>query len=110
MMVRNYLLVFSRVNFTRFFCFLEIKINDQKVDRKVGKKRVKVRVLVTLEDNIGCYTFGPKRIWSPDIWSPTMGPQLIGPLYSVQTVPNQFGPHGQTVPKNLVPLKSDYNS
>ena len=30
-----------------------------------------------------------------------MGPQLIGP--SGQTVPNQFGPHGQMVSKNLVP-------
>ena len=51
---------------------------------------------------MGCDTFGPKRIWSPDIWSPTMGPQLIGP--SGQTVPNQFGPHGQMVPKNLVTM------
>ena len=50
----------------------------------------------------GCDTFSPKRIWSPDIWSPTMGPQLIGP--SGQTVPNQFGPHGQMVPKNVVPI------
>ena len=47
--------------------------------------------------NIGYDTFGPKRIWSP-----TMGPQLIGP--SGQTVPNQFGPHGQMVPQNLVPM------
>ena len=50
----------------------------------------------------GCDTFGPKHIWSLDIWSPTIGPQLIGP--SGQTVPNQFCPHGQMVPKNLVPL------
>ena len=45
----------------------------------------------------GYDTFGPKRIWSPDIWSPTIGP-------SGQTVPNQFGPHGQMVPQNLAPL------
>ena len=51
---------------------------------------------------VGCDTFSPKRIWSPDIWSSTVGPQLIGP--SGQTVPNQFGPHGQMVPKNLVPM------
>jgi hypothetical protein len=50
----------------------------------------------------GCDTFGPKHIWSLDIWSPTIGPQLIGP--SGQMVPNQFCPHGQMVPKNLVPL------
>ena len=41
-------------------------------------------------------------MWSPDIWSPTICPQLIGP--SGQTVPNLFGPHGQMVPKNLVPM------
>ena len=50
----------------------------------------------------GCDTFGPKHIWSPDIWYPTIGPQLIGS--SGQTVPNQFSPHGQMVPKNSVPL------
>ena len=50
----------------------------------------------------GCDTFGPEHIRSPDIWSPTIGPQLIGP--SGQTVPNQFCPHGQMVPKNLVPV------
>ena len=47
------------------------------------------------------------HIWSqtqmvPDIWSPTIGPQLIGP--SGQRVPNQFGLHGQMVPKNSVPI------
>ena len=52
----------------------------------------------------GCDTFGPKRIWSPDIWFPTIGPQLIGP--SGQTVPNQFSPHGQIVPKNSVPMNN----
>ena len=31
-----------------------------------------------------------------------MSPQLIGPSW--QTVPNQFGPHGQVVPKNPVPM------
>ena len=50
----------------------------------------------------GCDTFGPKPIWSPDIWSPTFVPQLIGP--SGQTVPNQFSPHGQMVPKNVSQL------
>ena len=43
----------------------------------------------------GCDKFDPKFIWSPDIRSPTFGPQLIGP--SGQTVPNQFGPPGQMV-------------
>ena len=51
---------------------------------------------------MGCDTFGPKHIWSADIWSPTIGPQLIGP--SGQTVPNQFSPHGQMVPKNSVSM------
>ena len=51
----------------------------------------------------GCDTFGPKRIWSLDIWFATIGPQLIGP--SGQTVPNQFSPHGQMVPKNSVPME-----
>ena len=49
----------------------------------------------------GCDTFGPKPKWSPDIWSPTIGPLLIGP--SGQMVANQFSPHGQMVPKNSVP-------
>ena len=51
---------------------------------------------------LGCDTFGPKQIWSLDIWSPTISPQLIGP--SGQMVPNQFCPHGQEVPKILVPM------
>ena len=46
-------------------------------------------------------TFGPKRIWSQGIWSPTIGPQLIGP--SGQTVLNQFSPHGQMVPPKFGP-------
>ena len=61
----------------------------------------------------GCETFGPKRIWSLEIWSHKIDTQLIGPYG--QTVPNQFGPHGQMAPKkwvtrdkwsptNLVPL------
>ena len=61
-----------------------------------------VKVIVYKSCSEGCDTFGPKRIWSPDIWSPTIGPQLIGP--SGQTVPNQFSPHGQMVPKNSVPV------
>ena len=53
-------------------------------------------------------------MWSPEIWSPTMGPQFIGP--SGQTVLNQcpirspwtdgpqkFGPHGQMVPNQFGP-------
>ena len=40
----------------------------------------------------GWDTFGPKLIWSP-----TIGPELIGP--SGQMVPNQFGPPGQMVPR-----------
>ena len=55
-----------------------------------------------LVDHYDCDTFGPKRIWSPDIWSPRIGPQLIGP--SGEKVPNQFNPCGQMVPKNLIPL------
>ena len=51
---------------------------------------------------MGCDTFGPKPIWTMDIWSPTIGPQLIGPYG--QTVPNQFSPDGQMVPKNSVPM------
>ena len=43
----------------------------------------------------GCDTFSLKRIWTPDIWSTTLGPQLIGP--SGQTVLNQFGTNGQMV-------------
>ena len=44
----------------------------------------------------------PKHKWSPDIWSSTIGPQLICP--SGQTVPNQFspqtfGPNRQMVPR-----------
>ena len=39
----------------------------------------------------------------PNTYGPrTFGPQFIGP--SGQTVPNQFSPHGQMVPKNLVPM------
>ena len=47
----------------------------------------------------GCETFGPKRIWSLEIWSHKIDTQLIGPYG--QTVPNQFGPHGQMVPKTF---------
>ena len=41
-----------------------------------------------------------------DIWSPKIGPQLIGP--SVQMVPShfspqKFGPHGQMVPNQFGP-------
>ena len=47
--------------------------------------------------SFGCDTFGPKRIWSPDIWSPTIGPQKFG--HHGQMVPNQFGSPGQMVPR-----------
>ena len=56
----------------------------------------------------GCNTFGHKRIWSPDIWSPTIGPQLIcssGKTIPTNSVPNglpKFGPHGQIVPNQFV--------
>ena len=50
----------------------------------------------------GCDTFGPERIWSPDICSPTIGPQLIGP--SGQTVPKTLIPMDKWSPTNLVPL------
>ena len=55
---------------------------------------------------LGCDTFGPKHIWSPDIWSPinwslwTNGPQpILSPWTNghpkfgppEQMVPNQFG-------------------
>ena len=46
----------------------------------------------------------PKHIWSPDIWSPTIGPKFIGLSPSGQTVPNQFCPHEQMVPKNSVAM------
>ena len=51
---------------------------------------------------MGCFSFGPEHIQSPDIWSPTIGPQE-------QTVPTHLvtktiGPPGQLVPKNMVPL------
>ena len=59
-------------------------------------------------NNTGCFSFGPQPIQSPDIWSPTIGPQLIGP--SGQTVPNQFcplgqkfGPRGQMIPNQFGP-------
>ena len=68
-----------------------IEICFDMKDNKVGRG-----------SKIGCDTFCPKCIWSPSIWSPTIGPQLIGP--SGQMVPNQFNPHGQLVPKNLVSL------
>ena len=60
-----------------------------------------LKVLVSSLINTLLDTFGPKRIWSPDISSSTIGPQLIGP--SGQMVPNQFSSHGQMVPNNLFP-------
>ena len=44
----------------------------------------------------GCDAFGPERIWSPDIRSPTSGPQTFGP--TGQMVPPTSGPLGQMVP------------
>ena len=51
---------------------------------------------------IGCFSFGPEPIWSPDIWSPTIGPQEQTVL--AHLVPKTIGPTGQLVPKNLVPM------
>ena len=35
----------------------------------------------------GCDTFGPKHIWSPDIWSSTIGPPLISSLWTKSPQP-----------------------
>ena len=51
-----------------------------------------------------CYTFGPKRIWSPDVWSLTIGLQLIvpPPIQSPWTNgPQKVDPHGQRVPNQF---------
>ena len=45
----------------------------------------------------GCFSFGPKHIQSPDIWSPTIGPQE-------QTVPAHLVPMDKWSPRQLVPL------
>jgi hypothetical protein len=45
---------------------------------------------------IGCFSFGPENIQSPDIWSPTIGPQE-------QTVPTHLVPMDKWSPRQLVP-------
>ena len=40
---------------------------------------------------VGCHTFGPKPIWSPDFRSPSSCPP------GQKMVPNKFGPHEQMV-------------
>ena len=45
----------------------------------------------------GCFSFGPEPIQSPDIWSPTFGPQE-------QTVPAHLVPLDKWSPRQLVPL------
>jgi hypothetical protein len=44
----------------------------------------------------GCFSFGPEHIQSPDIWSPTIGPQE-------QTVPAHLVPMHKWSPRQLVP-------
>ena len=46
---------------------------------------------------MGCFTFGPEHIQSPDIWSPTIGPQE-------QTILAHLVPIDKWSPKQLVPL------
>ena len=67
----------------------------------------------------GCNSFGPKPIWSPDFRSPTscphgqMVPKNLVPMdkWSPNNlVPNRFGPPGQMVPKNLVPILPNHHS
>ena len=50
----------------------------------------------------GCFSFGPEHIQSPDIWSPTIGPQEQ--TVPAHLVPKTIGPPGQLVPKHLVPM------
>ena len=50
----------------------------------------------------GCFSFGPEHIQSPDIWSPTIGPQEQ--TVPAHLVPKTIGPPGQLVPQNLVPM------
>ena len=50
----------------------------------------------------GCFSFGPEHIQSPDIWSPTIGPQEQ--TVPAHLVPETIGPPGQLVPKHLVPM------
>ena len=50
----------------------------------------------------GCFSFGPEHIQSPDIWSPSIGPQEQ--TVPAHLVPETIGPPGQLVPKHLVPM------
>ena len=47
--------------------------------------------------HLGCFSFGPEPIQSPDIWSPTIGPQE-------QTVPAHLVPMDKWSPRQLVPM------
>ena len=47
--------------------------------------------------SLGCFSFGPEHIQSPDIWSPTIGPEE-------QTVPAHLVPKEKWSPRQLVPL------
>ena len=51
---------------------------------------------------VGCFSFGPEHIQSPDIWSPSIGPQEQ--TVPAHLVPETIGPPGQLVPKHLVPM------
>ena len=46
--------------------------------------------------SLGCFSFGPEHIQSPDIWSPTIGPEE-------QTVPAHLVPMHKWSPRQLVP-------
>ena len=65
-------------------------------------KRLNYHVLIKLNffntDFCGCFSFGPEPIRSPDIWSPTIGPQE-------QTVPKQthFVSMDLWSPRQMVP-------
>ena len=50
-----------------------------------------------ISTHFGCFSFGPQPIQSPDIWSPTIGPQE-------QTVPAHLVPIDKWSPRQLVPL------
>ena len=91
----------------RQFCDILLKLTVSKVlfIHRCRSKNFRAHLLLYVDN--GCDTFGPKRIWSPAIWTPTIGPQLIGSsgqtnsvpmdkwsptnLLPCQMVPNQFG-------------------
>ena len=62
------------------------------------KQRLKaIRFVNSTRSSVGCFSFGPEPIRSPDIWSPTIGPQE-------QTVPAHLVPMDKWSPRQLVPL------